>query len=181
MVSNFHEHSFPFWKKRCENFPSTYDERPMDVSVRLFASGFVLLGGHPCVFILHTCSFTNLLPFLHTVLYILACVCNLRIPGTYEAVQMVPRKLYLCDNKRCVAMSKAFLYWLMWCLSVFHWTGWLSMRQHQRISQYPQKHFAEPCWLGQWLEVGMREGFCRLNLWWWEWTGCGLTKVVLLL
>ena len=30
---------------------------------------------------------------------------------------MIPRKPYLCNNKRCVVMSKAFLYWLMWCLS----------------------------------------------------------------
>lgn len=65
------------------------------------------------MFILHTCSFRSILLSIHKVLYTLLYVHILHILGTYETVVMIPRKQYLCKNKRCVAMSKAFLYWLM--------------------------------------------------------------------
>lgn len=54
------------------------------------------------------------------------CMYSRHIVETHKAVYTIPRKQTLCNNKMYVALSKAFLYWLTWCLSkLFHATRWL--------------------------------------------------------
>lgn len=148
----------------------------------LSVSAVVLLGGHPHMFILHICSFRSILLSVHKALYTLLYVYNLHILGTYERVVMIPRKQYLCKNKRCVAMSKAFLCWLMWCLSK-HFSLQRDDSSWDNTSESPSTHKGILLSLTGWGNNGWRWERGKGSAGWspddQEWTGCDFTKLVL--
>lgn len=97
--------------------------------VCLFVCFYVCCLGRRCLCILHVGHFTSMSLCVHILLYTLTYVQQTYCRDTQSSLHN-SQEATLCNNKIYVALRKAFLYWLTWCLSKLFHCNTMTMRKH---------------------------------------------------